>query len=69
MKANKYTSPEEQNTNLSINIALMEIANILSDRSIELARYPTDAAIQKINTHTEIIELLKTKMKWEIQHT
>jgi hypothetical protein len=63
MKANKYTSPEEKNINLSINIALMEVANILSDRSIELARYPTDAAIQKIKTHTEIIELLKTKMK------
>ena len=63
MKTNKYTSPEEKNTNLSINIALMEIANILSDRSIELARYPTDAAIHKINTHTEIIELLKSKMK------
>ena len=63
MKTNKYTSPEDKNTNLSINIALMEIANILSDRSIELARYPTDVAIQKINTHTEIIELLKNKMK------
>lgn len=62
-KSNKYTTPEQAKINEAVNEVLIEIALEIASKSIELSQYPTAASQQKIQTHTEIIELLKSKVQ------
>ena len=47
----------------SVNSVLMDIANEIQRRSLDLAGFTSEMSVQKVKTHTEVIQLLTSFMR------